>query len=229
MNTNKNTNKNTSKNINDKKFCFFHEVHCEKYDCDYCGENYECLGNECCYAFRKLTKTSEDEEGKITIVVNNFMKGYEEMFSNTKFYTPERVNTTKENFTTFVKDLIQYDTSSMYPVFIENYLLKMSPIELRKWFQIWKSKDGSVTVVSHIYFDIIEVDSVEEECKDCAYNDCGSCSADAYLKCSIECPFADKQLKAEIEAETEWGKLLYEDYLDDLRAEGARKFPFAKW
>lgn len=224
-----NTNKDTSKNINDKKFCFFHEVYCGTYDCNYCGENYECLSNECGYAFRKLTKTSEDEEGKITRVVNNFTEGYEKMFSNTKFYTLERYNTAKENFTTFVNDLIQYDTSCMYPVVIENYLLKMSFNELRKWFQIWKSKDGTLTVTSHIYFDIIEVDSEEEECKDCAYNDCGSCSADAYLKVSIQCPYRDKELEKEIEAETEWGKMLYESYLDDLRAQGARQFPFAKW
>lgn len=48
MNTN--TNKNNEQKSKTIMYCRYTEVHDGNYDCNYCGENYECLSSECCYA-----------------------------------------------------------------------------------------------------------------------------------------------------------------------------------
>ena len=171
-----NTNKDTSKNINNekrydkvvnnlKKHCFFHEVYCGTYDCNYCGEYHECLSSECCYAFNELTKTSEDLEQKIKRILKNFQEGWDKENGNIEMFKTVRSDVLDE-FQDVVYLLIDEDKKNIYPFFVENFLLRMSFNELN-WLHYHYVNTKFFTTLRgmtlhQMYRFVVELDTIKE-------------------------------------------------------------------
>lgn len=75
-------NKNNEQKTKTIMYCRYSEVHNGNYDCNYCGENYECLSSECCYASCCLpigkfepfpVNNSDYSDVDVKIMYNNYL------------------------------------------------------------------------------------------------------------------------------------------------------------
>lgn len=161
MNNEKCTNKN-----NHKMYCTLADVHNGSYDCHYCDEGYKCLANEC---------TSREMLWEITVYAYashlDWEMGTHPIAVKTFYTFGNKLKQKGEIAVKTVQDLY------LYPMFC-NYHLKIVPDELH---------DEVVNNFEcYLVNNLLDLDV----CKNCAYNDCGSCSADASLRVSIECPYS---------------------------------------
>lgn len=185
-------NENTKTNTNDKKLCFFHEVHDGIYDCNYCGENFECHSCECCYAFCEHTFSDNELRLKVTRVVNNFMDEWDKRHFYTQ--TGHERPCVRDDMMNMIHYIVTYRTNQFY--YMENRLLTLNFDELNE--------------LLHMFYELghNDIESIWHRVNELYFAKC-----DDYDGPDI----------------CDYGEMLYEQYLDNLRAEGAHKFPFAKW
>lgn len=107
-----------------KKICAYIEVLTGDYDCNYCGENMECLSCECCYAFNQETQSSDEERRKLSRVVDNFEQGI--MNDKSHLADKEVKKIIVNRFREMLLELVEINNKFLQPTCIENHLLMMS-------------------------------------------------------------------------------------------------------
>lgn len=148
---NKNNEQKTNKK--DVQLCFYHAVYDETYDCNYCGENHECLSRECCYAFFEGTHSDDELRKKLTQVVNNFMDEWDKKY----FYTVSRDERacTRDDMMDMVLAIVRFRNEQYY--LMENRLLLLNFDELNELLHMFHevNYDGIEMVwhrVNELYF-----------------------------------------------------------------------------
>lgn len=154
MNNEPNTKKNSSTDV---KICLYHEVWDGKYDCNYCGEDYECNSCECCYGFFADTLSEKELFTKLNRVVDNFMDEWDKRF----FYTHSREerSCTRDDFMDMCYNLVYFSSHSLryHEILTENRLLTLNFDELNELFHMFHevNYDGIEQVwhrVTELYF-----------------------------------------------------------------------------